>query len=217
MNMKKLLCSIAILTIAISVSAQIIIPKVGVTISTVKRDFKENYTQSTSTGVSFGFAYQIDLGKLSLQPELIFIQKGYKAKSIEYSPYIWTRTYDYRFNYLELPVFLKTSIEVRGINFQPYIGPSISCGLSINSKFGNIETDSTGNVVSRNESEPDFKFGEAPFSQRVDYGIQLGAAIVVKKIVDIDLRYGFSLNDHYDNVESKHRVFQFIVGVPIHL
>src|SRR5688572_22141710 len=70
--------------------AQTIIPRAGVTITSTTADEISTDTQVTNisnqTGYTFGFGYNVPVapvGKFmfSLQPELNYIQKGYKGNS----------------------------------------------------------------------------------------------------------------------------------------
>jgi hypothetical protein len=181
-------------------------------------------------GLTFGVAYNHEISNIiSLQPELSFIQKGFRQKYRETQN---GATFDidgkFAINYLELPILVKASFGESKVKFYVNAGPSIGLGLG-----GKYEVDYIVSILGYLESdsaEGDIKFGDSDNSgegtlyldNRMDLGLQVGGGVVISEKIMLDLRYGHgltSLNDESndDVAESKNRVFQFTVGYPIRI
>ncbi|MDH4091282.1 MAG: PorT family protein [Cyclobacteriaceae bacterium] len=197
-------------------------PKAGASMShmSLPSDFAdpgEDYT--SKIGLIVGVAVEIPLmGELlSVQPELLFHQKGFKYK--------WESAgemeeYKYTLNYIELPILAK----VKFGKFYAVAGPSF--GYGIGGKWEGKYTYSGGSESYSGK----VKFGERPsnsnsdddyFDNALDICIQVGAGIKVSVVV-IELRYGFgvtNVDDVYGGYtgswKSKNGSLQLTVGVPL--
>lgn len=228
--MKKLLVAIA-LVVVVSTHAQTIIPKVGMTLSTLdgetidQTDYFDSYKYTP--GFAFGVGYRIGFGELiSLQPELLFIQKGWKN---EYGfddglGYFERYTETVKLNYLELPILLR--IALGPDNFKIHINAGTSIGFGINGKYDAEYKYGYPGSISSIPSDGDIKFEEEPeayegpdqfIPNRIEFGAQIGGGVTLFNKVMIDVRYGLGLTDLSDDEKSKNRVLQFTVGVPIRL
>lgn len=217
--------------------AQTFIPKVGLTLSTNNVDAVEpgvEHSLSSSTGFSVGVGYNYPLGTVgkglfSLQPELSFVQKGFKGTTtgeinIGEAIYQMTADQQYKINYLELPVLAKIEFGPATSRFSFIAGPSVGYGLGGKLK-GSITLDD-GYDIYEADLDGKIKFGEEPtsaeedmevayFDNRIDVGLQVGAGVTLQNKIAIDVRYGLSLSNLSDDTDSANRVFQFTVGVPI--
>src|SRR5262245_32624914 len=111
--MKKVI-TVFMMGIALATSsyAQVtFIPKVGPSYTTVSFDenindqFAGDFHYGSKLGVIIGLGLEIPLGtRFSLQPELLFHQKGYTSKYVD--PEV-SEDYTHIFNYLEVPFLAK--------------------------------------------------------------------------------------------------------------
>ncbi|QHT66010.1 PorT family protein [Rhodocytophaga rosea] len=207
--MKKIvLLTALVFTLGFAANAQsYIIPKGGVVFS--------NYKNTGSgiegrTGFVGGLGLSIPVTSdnfFTIQPELLYIQKGAKFAT----NLATTRVGDTYINYFELPVLAK--INFGGESFKLYVngGPSVSYAL-----FG--KTNNT-----------DIEFGDGAdvsFNNRIDLGLQFGGGIGIKAgpgDILLDARYGLGLSNLLDDPiagtdnELQNRVFAFTVGYAIPL
>lgn len=233
-----LLCCVAL------VQAQTIIPKVGVTFGSTNAEFvntggvvTDGVDISSNTGFTVGAAYEIPVGelgggKLSIQPELAFIQKGFQADAsgeLFLEPetgFEFTVEQSYKLNYIEVPVLVKLEFGSGNARFAPYLGPSIALGLG-GKVDGAVKIDD-GTDIYEVDIDGDIKFGDAPenpgdddfdvyLDNRLDFGLQVGVGVTLFEKVVVDLRYGLGLTDLADDEDSANRVLQFTVGVPLSL
>ncbi len=215
--------------------AQTITPKVGYTLSTWGASnyvTQLNNSFSSQPGFSFGVAYSIPLkglgiGMLSLQPEVSFVQKGFKVdaqgevSSAELTFFI-TSHQEYTIHYLEFPLMTKYEFGNDRFKFSVSAGPSIAFGLG--GKYKAASTIFDGNVTTDlANTTGDIRFFKSKdnqsvsFDHNIDAGIQFGIGAVLYNRIALDVRFGNSFTNTNEYNESKNRVLQFTVGVPISL
>jgi hypothetical protein len=214
--------------------AQTLIPKAGLTLATMStEDAPEGseYNNTSKTGFTIGIGYSFPVATLgsvvfSLQPEVGYVQKGFKGKSsgefqIGEQIFQFKGDNEHTLNYLEFPVLAKFEYGSDKFKVGLYTGPSI--GFALGGKYKTKSTVDTGETIEVYESEGKIVFYEADepdvvsFDHNVDFGIQGGAVFTVFNRVSLDVRYGQSLTDIYHDAKSKNQVLQFTVGVPISL
>ncbi len=211
MKKQVLLLSSACL-LALGAQAQIsIIPKGGITLSTVSYD-DEPGGQESKVGFVGGAAVEIGIVRnfFAVQPELLFIQKGEKHDAGG----VTTRS---TLNYLELPVLAKVSFGSEVIKGYVNAGPSLALGLSGTHKVEGgeragerpIRFGDRGSDVNRQYVDSRFDFG-LQFGGGLSVGVGPGALIG-------DVRYGLGLTDLYDEDKSRNRAFAFTLGYAIPL
>jgi hypothetical protein len=230
---KKALILLFFMVSVAAVQAQTFIPRAGITISTLQaEDFvkeMDNEIQS-QTGFVIGVAYAIPVGTFakgifSLQPELSFVQKGFKVDATgdfagSESYFHLTTQQEYTINYLEIPVLAKYEFGSDKLRIALQAGPSLAFGLDGKYKStmhieDEFEYDETTN------SEGDIRFYDSDevnttsFDHNVDFGLQAGAGITIFDRVALDVRYGMSLTDLNHEEKSKNRILQLSVGVPL--
>ncbi len=155
-------------------------------------------------GAGFNFPVDAD-GFLSIQPELLYIQKGVGAKS-------GNTTADVHINYLELPVLVKISFGSETIKGYVNAGPSIGYALSGKTKIG-----STTSKITFDDTD-----------NRTDFGLQFGGGVGFQAgpgSILLDLRYGYGLTNtsktpsggNSSDYKSQNRVVAVSVGYAIPL
>ncbi len=201
-----------------------VIPKFGINISNVA--FDDNTWAEREELIGFtggvGLNYSLsDDGFLSIQPELLFSQKGFSAAGSAFGV-----NYDgtYRLNYLELPLLAK--ITFGGNAFKAYVnaGPSVAYLLS-----GRVK--GRGNLLGIFGSNIDeaIQFTDDPNrlnitqldANRIEAGVNFGGGIGYgfgnNSALFVDVRYNLGLTDFDKNQQSKNRVFAIAAGVQIPL
>ena len=210
------------LVLATSIYSQVkFLPKIGVSWSSVSFDenineqFVGDFDYGTKAGVVIGIATEIPLGGdvFSLQPELLFHQKGYTS---EYMESEISESYTITMNYLELPVLAKVNFG----NF--YAATGTYFGFGVGGKYKGSNT-YMGHTV---HHEGKVKFGEEPdnyagsnqYVNPFDFGLQFGAGVKVRVVV-IDLRFGLGLTDLIDkrdlNTKTINKSLQLTAGFPL--
>jgi hypothetical protein len=199
------------LLLALSSQAQIsVIPKAGVTLSSISYD-EEPEDQKTQFGFVGGAGLDIGIIKnfFSLQPELLFIQKGdrFDERNVEATTTL---------NYLELPLLAKISFGSPTIKGYLNAGPSLALGLNGKYKVEGGE----------NAGETDIRFGDASndgrryLDNRFDFGLQFGGGGsfgLGPGALIADIRYGLGLSDLNDEDKAQNRTFAFTLGYAIPL
>lgn len=212
------------------IQAQTLIPRVGLSMArTTRRDkdvMSTDYGTQLKPGILVGLAFEYPLkGKFSLQGELTYIQKGQILTDVN-SQVVLKDRYDYRVNYLELPIMIKATLGNGRIKFQPHIGASVSYGLSGTMKW--TYTDQYGSLT----KTYDIRFEKLPpypnpvpndvwyLGSALDYGIQAGFGVYFFKKILFDVRYSIGLKGlryQYGGAMDRNEVFQFSLGMPIRL
>jgi hypothetical protein len=221
-----------------------LIPKGGFTLSTVRLTNNSGFAFSQSeVGYQPGFAAGIGLnvpvasnGFFSVQPELLYLQKGYRVEAAgdEGSTLRLTDA----FNYLEVPVLAKINFGTERLKLYVNAGPSV--GYALNGRF---KQDISGGLLafsteSKNVfgEEPDNSIGDETYLSpkyynRVDVGVQFGGGIglvVGPGMVLLDARYGMGLTNFFkgnpdnsisddDQPNVQNRVSAFMLGYAIPL
>lgn len=173
------------------------------------------------TGVIGGGFVSINVNKwISLQPELLFSQKGSKVEGRqefnagEADSVIYDGTLTNRLPYVEVPVLLKLNI-VNESDFTPsiYAGPSFGLRASPTQSFEGTYTDSTG-------TRPyESKVTLSNLIKGSDVGLVIGGSLSVESgggLVLIDVRYTKGLNSYHvaeTELELKNSVISVMIGL----
>lgn len=217
--------------------AQQFIPKAGlVATTTTATNFVSELDNSVSykTGYTVGLAYTMPVtalgkGLLVIQPEINYIKKGFSIDATGELlvggevPINITTDQHYTLNYIEFPVVAKYEFGSDALRFNIHTGAAI--GFALGGKF---ESDVTvtyldgetpgysysgkGDIIFYND---DTSNENLELDHNVDVSWQAGAGITIKNRLALDLRYGLSLTNLQHEQDSKNRVLQFTVGVPI--
>jgi hypothetical protein len=189
-----------VLTVGYTAQAQVsIIPKVGLTISDVALPEKEEGQKSVS-GMLFGAGFNFPIvGEVfSIQPELLYIQKGTALIGSDQGVSLDMKIHT---NYLEVPLLAKVAFGSESVKAYLNVGPSFGYGLGGNVNYkANImgfPIEGTGKV----------KFGEKPedaneedwyIENRIDLGLQFGGGLAFKAgpgSILLDARYGYGMSN----------------------
>jgi hypothetical protein len=224
----------ALLSSVISVNAQTLIPRVGITSATATMEYSDLTTDQNTgsiTGVVVGLGYSMPVstfGKVmfSLQPEFNFLQKGFTNTTsgefqIGEAIYEFTGENKHTLNYLEIPVLSKFEYGSDKFKVALFAGPSL--GFALGGRYTSTSRVDTGEEVKVYESKGKIVFYDSneedtsSLDHNIDFGIQGGASFTFFKRVSLDVRYGRSFTNLTHDSDSKHKVLQFSVGVPISL
>jgi len=133
-SIKSILIFIFLFSFTSSFGQNFIGAKAGVNLGTLNGD--DNILTSSAKanlGLNFGAVFEIGLSDLiSIQPELLFIQKGYRTDdSQEFLGITTSFKSELNLNYFELPVLLKLKFgQPEKSNFFFTVGPSLGYAIS---------------------------------------------------------------------------------------
>ena len=220
-----------------------VIPKAGLTFSTIGLPnnsgfvFEKDDVMSLSgfvAGIGFDLPIAGD-GFFSVQPELLYIQKGYKVEAAgDQGTLELTDSY----NYLEVPVLAKINFGSERVKLYVNAGPSFAYALNgrftQNVSLGPLSFSDEGKNIFK--EEPDNSIGDdaylsPKYYNRVDVGVQFGGGLGLKVgpgAVLLDARYGMGLTNFFkgnrdnstaddDRANVQNRVFAFTLGYAIPL
>lgn len=228
----------ALILVSVTFSqAQRLIPKAGVVLTTTSAtNFVSELENSVSykTGYTVGLGYTIpvtSLGKglLMVQPEVNYITKGFsidaKGELLVGGevPIEIITSQSYTLNYLEFPVLAKYEIGSDFLRFNFHTGAAI--GFALGGKFKSDVTvnyfdgetpsysySGKGDIIFYNDDNSNENL---ELDHNVDISWQAGAGVTIQNRIAFDIRYGLSLTNLQHEQDSKNRVFQFTVGVPL--
>ncbi len=218
----------------LAASAQTIIPKAGLTVATnsISTDnFGSQGAIKSQTGYTFGIAVVVPItANIAVQPELNYIRKGFKY---DYSGgdgfFYYEESNKLSYNYLEIPVLLRYSLGPDAFKIHVNLGPSVGYGLGGKHNYRYYYDPGDGQPPVSGEIEGSVKFDEEPegyegediyLDKRIDIGLQGGAGITLFNKIFVDIRYGLGLTNIREKDiqgDTKNRVIQFTVGVPLSL
>lgn len=217
--MKKLFLAATILLASISIAeAQTGFGiRGGGNLSNLAGDLKNKSLYENKVGFHAGafLNFPITGEFFSIQPELIYSQKGFENSEEEFTILLDTykRTGTVNYNYLDLPVLAK--IKAGPIYFEG--GPQASYLLNVNNK---TKVYRNGNLESSSTTERD-KEGMKEF----ELGYVAGLGFATNSGISLGLRYNGSFNDFVDeNSEdyfngdlgsAKHSVLMLTIGFKI--
>lgn len=203
--MKKILLGALTLLIASSVNAQTFGVKAGANFANIIKTGDTDFKTEFVTGGHAGLFLDIRLiGGLSLSPELMFSQKGYKTSgtSILGGP----NEYSVTSNFVEIPVLAKLKASDR---FNLVVGPQISFLVSTTEKFTQGSDSYQNTIREENENLKKNLFGGVA-------GIGLG----ISKKLSLEGRYAidFQKNNEDGTTEVpayKNQVYQLGVAIKL--
>ena len=187
--------------------------KGGINYSNIAGNLRDEIGYDNKVGFLGGVTANIPLigdGFLSVQPELLYSQKGYQYRDDKIT--MNNATYSYKgklnFNYLDLPVLLK--VNAGGVFFEA--GPQASYLLAIRDK-AEIENEGTGNdEKTRTKVEKD-NLAE------LEIGYVAGVGYQAANGLGIGLRYNGSIShlaksdpNNDELVNARHSLFQLQLG-----
>lgn len=198
--MKKLTLLIAMCSFTFfAVNAQFGV-KFGVNLASQTFDPDGGIDLGAKTGFLLGAVYNMGLtDNLSIQPELLWMQKGGTAEATGLGK---TETV---MNYLEIPIMARYTFGGESLGVYINAGPSIGFGLSGKQENGGNETD--------------VEFGgDDDQSKRIDFAIGAGGGLtfgIAGLSAFLDLRYNLGLSSltNVDTFDVKNRGIAISVGL----
>jgi hypothetical protein len=241
---KNTFLSLLMMGAALGAMGQTLVPKLGTSLSSSSlemeqsRQFGRNPEVDPMVGIAGGVAIDFPLGdKLSLQPEIWYVQKGFKiADSDADGDWSFTRTDKVRLGFLEVPVLLKYNFKMGLTRMYLAMGPSASYALggTYRAKETNEYADfPEGNYTMRINEKVSFE--EIPgdyegyYFERVNNRFQLGAhiggGVLMFQKVWLDIRYNRGFTEIYEPLDrawtprenARLHSLQMTVGIPINL
>ncbi|TGE22093.1 PorT family protein [Hymenobacter aquaticus] len=198
-----LLAAALVVAGATSAQAQVTFgPRVGLNVSKVSLDYKDNSADDVDPkfilGPQVGLTLNAQFGNLSIQPSVLFSQKGYKAEQSEtFAGTTETFKYTQRMSYAEIPVnFVYTTGGTEG--FQIFAGPYAAFGIG-----GKAKLEYSDGTNSDSE-EVDIKFeskngnGNNVYVRGLDFGLNAGVGYKAGPI-QAQLGYGLGLSNLIPN------------------
>ncbi|HEY9165863.1 MAG TPA: porin family protein [Candidatus Kryptonia bacterium] len=160
---------------------------------------------TTRTGMIVGGSIEFGLAPmLSVQPEVLYIQKGAK-----YSMIFLGQTIDatFKFDYVEVPILIKAKLPVGPLKPYVFVGPNI--GFSVNAQ---------GEVTAFGQTQT----SKIDSTKSTDFCLDIGAGVEYSLIANLsltgDVRYSLGLTNIGTESESwKSTGVQILVGVKISL
>ncbi len=223
--MKKILLLTVLTVFSCRAFAQVsLIPKAGINVANVALDNDRDLDGQKSligltAGLGFNFALTSD-NFLSIQPEILYSQKGWAAQSSNL-----LASYDgtFRLNYLEVPILVK--VNFGGEVIKAYVNAGPSFGYLIG---GRLKGNWNALGFLGSDIDESLKFTDTPSlaslneldANRIEIGANFGGGVgfaLGGNVIFIDLRYNMGLTDYNRDYESKNRVFAFTAGLQIPL
>lgn len=164
--------------------------KGGLNIATLNTDVVDF---DSRTGFMLGGFARIPAGPLSIQPELIYTQKGAELDfSFDFFGESFSETFTYEIDYLEVPVLAR--LDFPSGNFTPaiYAGPALAFKINETISVSGIDD---GDIAESEDEVKDFDFGLA-LGGGFDLSIGTGNKFVV------DVRYTLGLTDIFEENTS---------------
>ncbi|GAA4377854.1 porin family protein [Hymenobacter koreensis] len=216
--MKKTLLAVAVLCAAFTASSSAqaqgiqLGVKVGANYSNLAGDLADEDRYQSKIGPHAGLMLNVSLlddGFLSLQPELLFSQKGFKYADNEFTlgadKYKYTGKVNY--NYIDVPVLFK--INADGLYFE--LGPQVGYLLSVSN---DVKLTKNGQVVTNSSN-----YDNLDNAQRTELGYAAGFGYQSESGPMIGIRYNGGLskygkdgapNDDFNN--ARNSTFMLSVG-----
>ena len=187
----------------------------GANMSNLSGDLRNEDNFENKWGFHGGITYNIGIidNFFSIQPELLYSQKGFKNADTEFEVggVNYKRTGKVNYNYLDLPVMAK--IKAGPLYFEA--GPQASYLLGVNNE---TKTYLDGNLQSTSRDEKD-KEGLKEF----EFGYGAGVGFALGNSLNLGVRYNGSFSDFVDKdvnfnediTNARHSTIMFTLGITI--
>lgn len=202
----KTLALFAFIILSFSIQAQATFGvRAGINVATV--NFQSdgfNISPDSRVGLTVAGLANIPVNEsFSIQPEVHFIQKGYKFE-LEFFGEVTETTA--KLNYLEVPIHAKYAFGNENLRFFILAGPAIGFALG-----GEVEQCDGGDCISE-----DIEFDDNDGFNRLDLGLSVGAGMNIGSNFFVDLRYVLGITnlseDDADDIKTTNRGIQIGVG-----
>lgn len=187
----------------------------GANMSNLSGDLDNEDNFENKWGFHGGITYNIGIvdNFFSIQPELLYSQKGFKNADTEFEAggFTYKRTGKVNYNYLDLPVMAK--IKAGPLYFEA--GPQASYLVGVNNE---TKTYLNGELQSTSRDEKD-KDGLKEF----EFGYGAGVGFALGNSVNLGVRYNGSISDFVDEdvnfdgdiTNARHSTIMFTLGLTI--
>ena len=198
--------------------------RAGANYSNLAGNIKNEETYNNKVGFLGGVMLNFDVtgdGFFSVQPELLYSQKGFENKPTEYNNtiagigYKEKREGKVNYNYLDLPVLLK--INAGGLYFEG--GPQVSYLLSSNNA---TKTTRTNTLTDKTETLDSQNKNDVSGLKRTELGYAAGLGYQAENGLSLGLRYTGAFSDFVksdngtyfngDLRNARHSAFQLSLG-----
>lgn len=159
----------------------------------------ESYADFTyNTGYAAGIYYSTQIANTSIlfQPELLYIQKGFKADISIYNN-------NYRLEYLELPLLARYNFKTTS-QFVPFIYAGPYVGLNISAETNAQYIADAANFIPNSILDEEVK--------PLEFGVVAGAGLGIGRF-DLGLRYEAGLTEVFKNYKGKNHILSIFTGV----
>jgi Outer membrane protein beta-barrel domain len=203
-NTLRLLLVVIIIMPRIDSYAQTFGIKGGLNLSnTLEKDNAQTYNDKMIPGIHLGATVAIPLSGESvfLEPGILFNMKGSKYQETNYSE-------KYVLYYLDIPVNLKVVFGSNKIKGFGTLGPYIGVGLSGKDTWTLSGVKSSESIKWGNDANNDFL-------KRLDYGVGIGAGVIVSNVslgIGYDLGLANIASDASGGYKISNRVLQISIG-----
>ncbi|NPV83156.1 MAG: PorT family protein [Candidatus Aminicenantes bacterium] len=183
--------------------------KGGITLANIKSvpETFEGYNWETKTGLAGGVFLEIGLpGPISIQPEVLYVQKGAKITVTEGEV---TGTFSANIDYIEIPLLLKFNLVSGGLTIPSvYAGPYF--GFNTKAEF-----------VTKVEGYPEIKEDIKDDIKNTEFGVTFGLGLTQKLgviKVTLDARYDLGISNIIEETvvepsSIKTRTWLFMAGI----
>jgi hypothetical protein len=197
--MKKYVLLISGLLITVAVNAQVKFGiKGGLDLSNITKTDDPNFNTDYKTGFNAGLTIEVPiLSPLSIAPEILYAQKGYKAHTT-------LGDYTQTTNFIDIPILAKIKLAE---GFNVVIGPQVSFLMSTNNTFSN----GFSTTVQKQYDDDADNFRKSLIAGVAGISLDLG------KSTDLHFRYALDLQKNNENGTSqtpqyRNQVFQVGIG-----
>lgn len=203
-NTLRLLLVVIIIMPRIDLYAQTFGIKGGLNLSnTLEKDNTQTYNDKMIPGIHLGATVAIPLSgeSIFLEPGILFDMKGSKYQETNYSE-------KYVLYYLDIPVNLKVVFGSNKIKVYGTLGPYIGVGLSGKDTWTLSGVKSSESIKWGNDANNDFL-------KRLDYGVGIGAGVIVSNVsigIGYDLGLANIASDASGGYKINNRVLQISIG-----
>jgi hypothetical protein len=195
--------------------------RAGANYSNVAGDIKNEATFNNKVGFLGGVVLNIPVaadGFFSVQPEVLYSQKGFENKPTEYTGLLGAkqkREGNVNFNYLDVPLLLK----INAGGFIAEAGPQYSYLISANDETKTTTTPALGGSPTTSESQ---NKRDVSGLNRNELGYLAGIGFQAENGVSLSLRYNGAFSDlvksdnstyfNGDLKNARHSAFQLSLG-----
>lgn len=170
-------------------------------------------------GFTAGIGFNVPVGRnnlFSVQPELVYIQKGYLEES--HVGIAGTIISNNRLNYMEMPVLGQLRFGTERIKGFVTAGPSLAYGLNGRSAFGSINAGFSDYSVkvrygkAPGNPSPDVRYLDPKYYNRLELGMQAGLGIGLAAgpgVLQLEARYGHSLTRFFRGNDDNNDDYPF--------